>query len=170
MKLTVKELVLIALLSALLIVAQVGLAFLPNIEVVSLLIILYTLFFKKKTLYIIYIFALLQGLIYGFGIWWIMYLYVWTILWGITLLLKEEKNPIIWAFISGFFGLFFGTLCSVPYFISGGVGMGLSWIASGLMMDIIHGIGNFFVALLLFKPLHNAFQKVYHLFFENQAS
>ena len=170
MKLTVKELVLIALLSALLIVAQVGLAFLPNIEVVSLLIILYTLFFKKKTLYIIYIFALLQGLIYGFGIWWIMYLYVWTILWGITLLLKEEKNPIIWAFISGFFGLFFGTLCSVPYFISGGVGMGLSWIASGLMIDIIHGIGNFFVALLLFKPLHNAFQKVYHLFFENQAS
>ena len=170
MKLTVKELVLIALLSALLIVAQVGLAFLPNIEVVSLLIILYTLFFKKKTLYVIYIFALLQGLIYGFGIWWIMYLYVWTILWGITLLLKEEKNPIIWAFISGFFGLFFGTLCSVPYFISGGVGMGLSWIASGLMMDIIHGIGNFFVALLLFKPLHNAFQKVYHLFFENQAS
>ena len=170
MKLTVKELVLIALLSALLIVAQVGLAFLPNIEVVSILIILYTLFFKKKTLYVIYIFALLQGLIYGFGIWWIMYLYVWTILWGITLLLKEEKNPIIWAFISGFFGLFFGTLCSVPYFISGGVGMGLSWIASGLMMDIIHGIGNFFVALLLFKPLHNAFQKVYHLFFENQAS
>ena len=170
MKLTVKELVLIALLSALLIVAQVGLAFLPNIEVVSLLIILYTLFFKKKTLYVIYIFALLQGLIYGFGIWWIMYLYVWTILWGITLPLKEEKNPMIWAFISGFFGLFFGTLCSVPYFISGGVGMGLSWIASGLMMDIIHGIGNFFVALLLFKPLHNAFQKVYHLFFENQAS
>ena len=167
MKLTVKELVLIALLSALLLVAQVGLAFLPNIEVVSLLVILYTLFFKKKTLYIIYIFALLEGLIYGFGIWWIMYLYVWTILWGITMLLKSEKSPVIWAFISGFFGLFFGTLCSVPYFITGGVSMGISWIVAGLQMDIIHGIGNFFVALLLFQPLYTAFQKVYHLFFEN---
>ena len=166
MKLTVKELVLIALLSALLLVSQVGLAFLPNIEVISLLVILYTLFFKKKTLYIIYIFALLEGLIYGFGIWWIMYLYVWTILWGIALLFRTEKNPAIWAFISGFFGLFFGTLCSVPYFITGGVSMGLSWIASGLMMDIIHGVGNFFVALLLFKPLYAAFQKVYHLFYE----
>ena len=167
MKLQVKELVLIALLSALLLVAQVGLAFLPNIEVVSLLIILYTLFFKKKTLYIIYIFALLEGLIYGFGIWWIMYLYVWTILWGITMLLKEEKSPVIWAFISGFFGLLFGTLCSVPYFITGGVGMGISWIASGLLMDIIHGIGNFLVTILLFHPLYTAFNKVYRIFYQN---
>lgn len=167
MKLTVKELVLIALLSAVLLVCQVGFAFLPNIEVVSLLVIIYTLFFKKKTLYIIYIFALLEGLIYGFGIWWIMYLYVWTILWGITMLLKKEKSPVIWAFISGFFGLFFGTLCSVPYFITGGVSMGLSWIVAGLQMDIIHGIGNFFVALLLFQPLYAAFQKVYHMFYEN---
>ena len=167
MKLTVKELVLIALLSALLLVFQVGLSFLPNIEVVSLLVILYTLFFKNKTLYIIYLFALLEGLIYGFGIWWIMYLYVWTILWGITLLFKEEKNPIIWAFISGFFGLFFGTLCSVPYFITGGVHMGISWIIAGLQMDIIHGISNFLVTLLLFQPLYTAFQKVYHLFYEN---
>jgi len=169
MKLTIKELVLIALLAALLLVSQVGLGFLPNIEVVSLLVILYTLFFKKKTLYIIYIFALLEGLIYGFGIWWIMYLYVWTILWGIATLFREEKNPVIWAFISGFFGLFFGTLCSVPYFITGGVSMGLSWIASGLMMDIIHGVGNFVVALLLFKPLYAAFQKVYRIFYQNQA-
>jgi len=167
MRLTVKELVLIALLSALLLVAQVGLAFLPNIEVVSLLVILYTLFFKKKTLYIIYIFALLEGLIYGFGIWWLMYLYVWTILWGITVLLKNEKSPVIWAFISGFFGLFFGTLCSVPYFITGGVSMGISWIIAGLQMDIIHGISNFVVTLLLFQPLYTAFQKVYHLFFKN---
>ena len=52
MKLSVKDLVLIALLSALLLVSQVGLAFLPNVEVVSLLIILYTLFFKKLAMYI----------------------------------------------------------------------------------------------------------------------
>lgn len=169
MKLTVKELVLIALLSALLLVCQIGLAVLPNMEVVSLLVILYTLFFKKKTLYIIYIFALLEGLIYGFGIWWVMYLYIWTILWGITMLLKEEKSPVIWAFVSGFFGLFFGTLCSVPYFITGGVSMGLSWIVAGLQMDIIHGIGNFFIALVLFKPLYTAFRKVYHMFFENET-
>ena len=166
MKLTVKELVLTALLSALLLTSQVALAVLPNIEVVSLLVILYTLFFKKKTLYIIYIFAILEGLVYGFGTWWFMYLYVWTILWGITTLFKEEKNPVIWAFISGFFGLLFGTLCSVPYFIIGGVNMGLSWIAAGLMADVIHGVGNFVVTLVLFKPLYTAFQKIHHIFYQ----
>ena len=166
MKLTVKELVLTALLSALLLTSQVALAVLPNIEVVSLLFILYTLFFKKKTLYIIYIFAILEGLVYGFGTWWFMYLYVWTILWGITTLFKEEKNPVIWAFISGFFGLLFGTLCSVPYFIIGGVNMGLSWIAAGLMADVIHGVGNFVVTLVLFKPLYTAFQKIHRIFYQ----
>lgn len=166
MKLTVKEAVLISLLAALLFVSQVGLAFLPNIEVVSLLIILYTMFFKKKTLYIIYIFVLLEGLLYGFGIWWIMYLYVWTLLWGLTMLLKNEKSPVIWAFISGFYGLSFGTLCSVPYFFTGGVHMAVSWIISGLIMDIVHGVGNFFVTLLLFQPLYTAFQKIYHTFYQ----
>ena len=166
MKLNIRELVLLSLLAALLLVAQVALAFLPNIEVVSILIILYTLFFKKKTLYVIYLFALLEGLIYGFGTWWIMYLYVWTILWGIAMFLQKERSPIIWAFISGFFGLAYGTLCSVPYFFIGGVKTGLAWIASGLMFDVTHGIGNFVVALVLFQPLHHLFQKVYAQFYE----
>lgn len=166
MKLNIKELVLLSLLSALLLVGQVALAFLPNIEVVSVLIIIYTLFFKKKTLYVIYLFALLEGFVYGFGTWWIMYLYVWTVLWGIVMLLKKEKSPFIWAFVSGFFGLAFGTLCSVPYFIIGGVKTGLAYIASGLMFDVTHGIGNFIVALVLFQPLSLVFQKVYKQFYE----
>jgi len=166
MKLNVRELVLLSLLAALLLVGQVALAFLPNIEVVSLLIIIYTLFFKKKTLYVIYLFALLEGLIYGFGTWWIMYLYVWTILWGIAMLMQKEKSPFIWAFVSGFFGLAYGTLCSVPYFIIGGVKTGLAWIASGLMFDVTHGIGNFVVALVLFQPLYLLFQKVHAQFYE----
>ena len=166
MKLNVRELVLLSLLTALLLVGQVALAFLPNIEVVSILIIIYTLFFKRKTLYIIYLFALLEGLIYGFGIWWIMYLYVWTILWGIAMLLQKEKSPVIWAFVSGFFGLAFGTLCSVPYFIIGGVGAGLASIVSGLMLDVTHGIGNFVAALVLFRPLYLLFQKVHKQVYE----
>ena len=166
MKLKVRELVLLSLLAALLLVVQVALALLPNIEVVSLLIIIYTLFFKKKTLYVIYLFVLLEGLVYGFGIWWIMYLYVWTILWGIAMLMQKEKSPIIWAFISGFFGLAFGTLCSVPYFIIGGVSAGLASIVSGLMFDVTHGIGNFVIILVLFRPLYLLFQKVYKHFAE----
>lgn len=163
MKPSVKNIVLFALLAALLLIAQVALAPLPNIELVSLLIILYTVVLQKKTLYIIYVFVLLEGLIYGFGMWWFCYLYVWAVLWGITMLFRKEQNPLFFALISGLFGLFFGTLCSVPYFLTGGIEMGAAWIVSGLPFDIMHGIGNFAAALLLFRPLKNVLLKAYTL-------
>lgn len=165
MKLSTKDIVLLALLSALLFVSQVALSGLANVELVSIFIILFTLFFRQKTLYIIYLFALLEGLIYGFGLWWICYLYVWTILWGITMLLKKETSAIIWAFVSGFFGLAFGTFCSIPYFFISGIQGGLAWIVSGLMFDLTHGVANFIIALLLFRPLHYLFSKVYRSYY-----
>lgn len=43
-----------AFLTVLLYVGQVGMSFLPNIEIVSFLVILYTRFYKKKVFFIIY--------------------------------------------------------------------------------------------------------------------
>jgi len=155
MKLNTKELVTLALLSALLFVLQVALAFIPNIELVSILIMIYTLIYGKKTLYIIYTFALLQGLIYGFGIWWLMYLYVWTILFFVVSFLKKNQSVILWAIVAAIFGFTFGFLCSIPYFIMGGIGAGLAWWSTGISFDLIHGFGNFFIVLVLFKPLYS---------------
>ena len=123
----VKDMVILAFLTAILLVGQVGMAFLHNIEVVSLLIIIYTLLYKKKVFYIIYIFAFLEGIIYGFGIWWFMYLYVWTILALITMLCSRNESVVMWSILSGAFGLGFGFLCSFPYFIISGVGGGLAY-------------------------------------------
>ena len=65
MKLSLKtrDIAIIGIMSAILITVQVAFAFLPNIELVSLIIIISTLVFKWKTLYIIYIFVLVEGLI-----------------------------------------------------------------------------------------------------------
>lgn len=141
-------------MSALLIAVQVGLAFLPNIELVSLLIILFTIYYGWKTLYIIYIFAIVEGLIYGFGIWWINYLYVWTILMLITMLFRSMRSPLFWAILSGAYGLCFGLLCSIPYLFIGGVPMAIAGIISGIPFDAIHCISNYIIALVLFKPLY----------------
>lgn len=149
-----KDLALIGIMSALMIVLQVALSFLPNIELVSLLLILYTLFFGWKTLFIIYIFVFVEGLIFGFGLWWISYLYVWTILFFITIFLKENRSPYFWALISGSFGLFFGALTSITYLFVGGFSMALASWVSGIPFDIVHCIGNFIIALLFFKPLY----------------
>ena len=163
-QLSVYDLALCGLFSAILFVAQVVFAFLPNIEFVTLLIIVYTLVFKKRTILIIYIFALLEGLVYGFGIWWIMYLYVWTILYFIVNVFRKNDSSIGWAVIGGFFGLSYGLLCSIPYAVAGGMNMGIAWWIKGIPFDIIHGIGNFVIILVLFKPIYNMLKKMHHSF------
>lgn len=171
-----KEIPLIGMLSAILLVVQVVIGFIPNVELVSLLIIIYTLVLKKKVLYIISIFVFLQGLIYGFGLWWINYLYVWFILALITYIFRKEISPIIWALISGFFGLAFGILCSIPYFFIGlsggtiesGINMAIAYVISGIPFDLIHGVSNFFVALVLFKPLYKIINGFYIKNFNGQ--
>lgn len=160
-KISIQNIVLCGLFAAILLVVQVGLAALPNIEFVSLLIIVYTLVFGKMTIPIIYIFALLEGLIYGFGIWWIMYLYVWTILYVITRILKKNQSVIFWAVVGGFFGLFYGALCSIPYLIAGGIGAGIAWWIRGIPYDILHASGNFISILLLFRPVYQSLTKLY---------
>ncbi len=149
----IRELVLLALCTALLFGLQVAMAPLPNIEPVSLLIMLYTRMFRRKTLYIIYGFALLEGLLYGFGIWWIMYLYVWTILWLVVTLLPEDTHPVVMAVVSGVFGLLFGALCAIPYIFLSGWETAVAWWVAGIPFDLLHCGGNFVIALVLYAPL-----------------
>ncbi|MGN0134393.1 MAG: hypothetical protein ACI4AO_06660 [Anaerotignum sp.] len=149
------------LLTALLFTGQVVMSFLPNLEIVSLLIILYTLFFGKKVFWMIYGFVFLEGFLYGFGMWWFQYLYIWSILAMVVLLLRNNTSALFWSIISGFFGLSFGALCTLPYFITGGPAAAFSYWVSGLGFDLTHCIGNVVLCLVLFKPLYALLQKVF---------
>jgi energy-coupling factor transport system substrate-specific component len=148
-----KNIVIFALCAAIMFVQQIVLAGLPNIELVSLLVIVFATTFRYKSLYIIYVFTILEGIFYGFHIWWISYLYVWTILALITILLCKLQSPVIWAVVSGTFGLFFGALCAVPYLFIGGPAMAVAYWVSGIPFDLIHCVSNFFLCLILWKPL-----------------
>ena len=114
------HLALMGVLTALLFMGQVIMAVLPNIEIISLLIILYTIFFGRKVFWMIYCFVFLEGFLYGFGMWFFNYLYVWTALALVCLPLRKNRSALFWSIISGFFGLFFGTLCTLPYLLTGG--------------------------------------------------
>ena len=105
-----REIVIYGILSAVLLAAQVSLGSLPNIEIVTLLILVYTLVFRKKVFFIIYIFVFLEVLIYGFGLWWINYLYVWSIQALITLLFRKNDSVWFWSILSGIYGITFGAL------------------------------------------------------------
>lgn len=141
------------LLGAILLVGQLAMSPLPNIEPVTTLIIIYTLIYKKKVFFSIYIFVLLEGLIFGFGIWWVSYLYIWSILALLVLALHRLHSAVLWAVVSGAFGLLFGALCAIPYLISGGPGAAFAYWSAGIPYDILHCGGNFVLTLALYKPL-----------------
>ena len=148
-----------ALFGAVLFVSQILAASLPNIELVSLLIIVWTRVYRSGALPGIGVFILLEGLYYGFGIWWVSYLYIWFILWGIVMLIPKEKNvhPALsalgWASLSGAYGFAVGTLTAIPWLIRGGPATAIAYIAAGIPFDITHGVANFALALFLAVPL-----------------
>lgn len=148
-------------LSAILLVGQLGMSFLPNIEPVSTLIILYTLVYKKQVFPIIYAFVLLEGIIFGFGIWWVSYLYIWSILALLVLALQKMDSAVRWAVVSASFGLAFGALTAIPYLISGGLYAAFTYWTNGIPFDILHCIGNFVLTLALYKPLLHLLQRLH---------
>jgi energy-coupling factor transport system substrate-specific component len=156
-----RELAVTALLAAILLAAQVALSFLPNIELVSLLLILYAICFPlRQALMACWVFVLLEGLLYGFGSWWVMYLYIWPLLVLLARQLQRHPSSISAALLSGGFGLSFGALCAIPYALTGGFAYGISWWISGIPFDIAHCLGNAAAALVLFRPLLKVFSRL----------
>jgi energy-coupling factor transport system substrate-specific component len=72
---------------------------------------------------------------------------------------RKNTSALFWSIISGFFGLGFGTLCTLPYLITGGPAAAFSYWVSGLGFDITHCIGNVVLCLVLFKPLYSLLEK-----------
>lgn len=147
------------IMTAVVFTGQIAMGFLPNIEIVTLLFILYTLFLGKKVFLIIYAFVLLEGIYYGFGLWWFNYLYVWTILAILVLIFRSQESVWFWSIFSGFFGLSYGALCSIIYLFIGGVNTAFAYWVSGLGFDVLHCIGNVAVCLVLYKPLRYVLDK-----------
>lgn len=167
MKLTTKELILYALLGAILVISQISLSFLPNIELISLFIIIFSLVYDKKILYSIIIFLFIMGSIYGFRGWWIGYLIIWPLLSIITLVLKKYimEKYLLLSIFSGFFGLIFGFLYSIPYFIFVSPTFGLTYWIRGIPYDLIHMLGNYFIMIFLGKIIYNLLSKLNKVYF-----
>ena len=159
-KITVRDIAITGMMIATIEVAKNALAFIPNVELVSLLVILFTLYFGKKILFVIPAFILLEGCIYGFGLWWIMYLYVWPLLALITYIMRKQESVWVWAIMSGSLALAVGALCSIPYIVLSGPKAAFAWWVSGIPFDILHCVSNFVLCMVLFKPLSKVMRKM----------
>lgn len=155
MKLNVKEIVIFGMLGSLMYASKMLMEVLPNIHLLGVFTIAFTVVYRQKALYPIYTYVLLNGVFSGFNMWWMPYLYIWTILWGVTMLLPKNMpkkvEPIVYMTVCALHGFLYGALYAPAQAIMFGLnfeGM-IAWIIAGLPFDAIHGVSNFFCGLLI---------------------
>ena len=155
MKLTVREIAVFGMLGALMYASKIAMEALPNVHLLGVFTVATTAVYRRKTLYPIYIYVLLCGLFSGFASWWIPHLYLWTVLWGMAMLLPQKMPkavaPIAYAAVCGLHGFAYGTLYAPSQALLYGLNFEamLAWIAAGLPFDITHGISNIVCGVLI---------------------
>ena len=157
--------IIFAMLGAIMFCSKIIMEVLPNIHLLGMLTMTYTLVFRKKALIPIYVYVMVNGLYAGFAAWWVSYLYIWTVLWAITMLLPkrmpQKVKYIVYPAVCCLHGLVFGILYAPAQALLFGLNFKqmIAWIIAGFPMDILHGIGNLFAGLLI-VPLSQLLTKL----------
>lgn len=154
-RLSVREMAIFSMLAALMFCSKIIMDALPNIHLLGMFIMVYTIVFRLKALIPIYLFIFMTGLYGGFGLWWIPYLYIWAILWGIAMLLPRQMPKrvaaIVYPVLCALHGFAYGALYAPAQALIFGLdfeGM-IAWIIAGLPFDMVHGLGNLVTGLLI---------------------
>lgn len=155
MKLTTREVAVFAMLGAIMYASKMIMEIAPNVHLLGTFVIAFTIVYRKKALYPIYVFVLLTGVYAGFATWWIPYLYLWTVLWGVTMLLPrnipKKMKPLVYMLVCAAHGFLYGTLYAPAQAFFFGLNFEgtIAWIIAGLPWDFVHGVSNFFCGILI---------------------
>ncbi|MDE7478123.1 MAG: hypothetical protein K2M91_09270 [Lachnospiraceae bacterium] len=155
MKPTTREIVIFAMLGSVMYASKLIMEFAPNIHLIGVFTIAFTVVYRKKALYPVYIYVFLTGMFNGFATWWIPYLYLWTALWGAVMLLPtkipKKIQPLVYMAVCAAHGFLYGTLYAPAQALLYGLSFKkmIAWIIAGLPFDCIHGISNFFCGILI---------------------
>ena len=165
MKLSIREIAVFSMLGALMYASKMIMEIVPNVHLLGMFIVAFTVVYRKKALYSIYVFVFIIGLMNGFNAWWVPYLYIWTVLWGMTMLLPrnipEKRKPLVYMLVCAAHGYLYGTLYAPAQAVMFGLdfkGM-LTWIAAGLPFDLIHGTSNLLSGVLIY-PLAKLLERI----------
>ncbi len=110
-----KNIALVGLMAACAECGKLAFAFLPNIEVVTLLLALFGYVFGLRGVLASIVFVCIETLIYGFGPWVISYFIYWPLAAAVFMLLGKikVKNRIILTLTAVLLTFFFGVLSSL---------------------------------------------------------
>lgn len=160
MKLTIREIAVFGMLGAVMYASKMLMELLPNVHLLGVFVVAFTVVYRQKALYPLYTYVFLNGIFSGFATWWLPYLYVWTVLWGMVMLLPKKMprkaEPLVYMAVCAAHGFLFGTLYAPAQAILFGLsfqGM-VAWIIAGLPWDCMHGISNFFCGILIMPLIY----------------
>jgi len=160
MKLTVRETAVFGMLGAVMYASKILMELAPNIHLLGVFTIAFTVVYGKKALYPIYIYVLLNGMFSGFATWWVPYLYVWTVLWGVTMLLPKKMpkrvQSIVYMVVNALHGFLYGVLYAPAQMLLFNMSFKgiVAWVIAGFPFDAIHGVSNFFCGMLIVPIVH----------------
>ncbi len=164
-KLSLFEMTLFAMFSAMMFISKIVMEFLPNIHLLGMFTVLLTVVYRKKALVPIYIYVVLNGIYAGFNMWWVPYIYIWTVLWGVTMLLPKSMpkgvQMVVYPLVCSVHGLFYGVLYAPAQAVMFSLSFEqtIAWVVAGLPFDITHAIGNL-IAGFLIHPLSEFLKKM----------
>ena len=154
-----------AMFGVLMLTSKILMEAVPNVHLLGMFTMLLTVVYRRRALYPIYVYVLLNGVYAGFASWWLPYLYIWTVLWGVVMLLPKnmprKAAAVVYPLVCALHGLAFGTLYAPLQALMYGYdwrGM-LTWISLGFPMDVLHAVGNLAAGLLIL-PLSDLLRKL----------
>lgn len=158
------DFIMCVMLGVMMFISKMLMESLPNIHLLAMFIVLATVLYRSKALVSIYVYVFMDGLLHGFSPWWLPYLYIWTVLWAVVMLLPKNMSnraavP-VYSAVCALHGLLYGVLYAPAQALLFGLdfkGM-VSWIIAGLPYDAVHAAGNL-VAGALVVPLAAAVRK-----------
>ena len=161
-RITTRELVELAVIAALMIVGKEAMSFIPNVSPVLLFIMVATLTYGWKTLLAVLCFNFVEVLIYGTGIWVLMYFYTWPLAVVAIMICKKycHMNRFKWSLLALLFGLAFGMLCAIIFIFTSGFKVAFDYWLAGIPYDLIHGASNFVFVFILLEPLEKLLKKM----------
>lgn len=161
----IRDMVVLAMFGALLFAGKIVFEALPNIHPVAMLIMVITVTYRAKALIPIYLFVIIAGLYYGFPTWWIPYMYIWPVLWCMTMLIPQNIPKkiavIVYPAVCGVYGIIYGVLydLTLPLIYGNSLSVAVKSIIAGLYFNVLHAVGNLGMGILVY-PLSNVIKKL----------
>lgn len=153
-----KRLLFVSLSIAIIFTLEQALMFLPNIQLTTLLIILFVSFFTfKESIIMVSVYVIIDNLyLGGFNVFYMMPMFIaWNLIPILyhTVLLKT-KNEYILAGFGVIFGFIYGWIFIPFVMIQTGIDNFLPYLIADIPFEVLMALSNFLTILWLYKPLY----------------